>query len=438
VNNPDRLTPVDGDYNTPKITVLDKALVFITHSMDPVPMIAILFALSTITLIMNKYYKDFFVKEMMLLIFSAAIPIVIGSIVKKKIGKPRPDQTDAKIIIKTNSSSWPSTHAAVAVGFYGFLAFLTIQNHLPIYTTILCTVMIILISYSRIHLNVHFFQDILGGLGLGLLVLAIMITSYYFAPRFAFSAKTLLALVIVSWFFIIIYYRKHPDEIPEIMKNLSVTTRRILTGSVVFIISIAAVWTGGFFFIIFMAIIAFICSWEISHANPKIQLVGGRLLGIIVAIIAATAIVLLRNLDHGRTLMIISVLSSTLSDVSGWGVGKLFGRTKIFGAVSPNKTLEGLIGAILAPVLIYKILIEPVFIKDHNAPFFLIIVLSISAVAGDYLESLLKRKLEIKDFSDFLSGHGGFCDRFDSALFTGLIFFLIMIILIILKTFGIY
>jgi phosphatidate cytidylyltransferase len=438
VNNSDRLTPVDDYSNATKITVLDKALVFITHSMDPVPMITILFALSTITLIMNRHCKDLFVKEMILLIFSAAIPIVVGSIIKKMIGKPRPDQKEAKIIIKTNSSSWPSTHTAVAVGFYGFLTFLTVQNHLPTYITILCAMMIILISYSRIHLNVHFFQDILGGLCLGLLVLAIMICSYCFMPMFAFSIKALLALVIVSWFFIINYYRKHPDEIPEIMKNLGVTTRRILTGSVVFIISIAAVWAGGFFFIIFMAVIAFTCSWEISHANPKIKLVGSRLLGIIVVIIAATAIVLLRNLDHGRTLMIISVLSSTLSDVSGWGIGKLFGRIKIFGAVSPNKTLEGLIGAILAPVLIYKILIEPIFIMDYSAPWPLIIILSVSAITGDYFESLLKRKLEIKDFSDFLSGHGGFCDRFDSALFTGLIFFLIMIILIILKIFDIY
>ena len=101
--------------------------------------------------------------------------------------------------------------------------------------------------------------------------------------------------------------------------------------------------------------------------------------------------------------------------------GKLFGKHKIAPAVSPKKTVEGcLCGAffsVLAGVIIH-------FVSQHMTPIpFVPCVVtafasSTAGQVGDLAESLLKRYIGVKDFSDLIPGHGGFFDRTDSLMFS--------------------
>jgi phosphatidate cytidylyltransferase len=96
--------------------------------------------------------------------------------------------------------------------------------------------------------------------------------------------------------------------------------------------------------------------------------------------------------------------------------GQLLGRHQLAAAVSPGKTIEGSMGGLLFAIgmaLALRPLIgTPVFPTVLASCF-----ISVAALTGDLLASLIKRKSGVKDFGNLLPGHGGILDRFDSFLF---------------------
>jgi phosphatidate cytidylyltransferase len=105
-----------------------------------------------------------------------------------------------------------------------------------------------------------------------------------------------------------------------------------------------------------------------------------------------------------------------LNDTGAFVFGKLFGRTKLFPRISPNKTWEGTIGGGLATMT------GAVVISSYNDEISIInwlvlgLIIVVAASFGDLVESMLKRSLKVKDSSNLLPGHGGILDRFDGVL----------------------
>jgi phosphatidate cytidylyltransferase len=105
-----------------------------------------------------------------------------------------------------------------------------------------------------------------------------------------------------------------------------------------------------------------------------------------------------------------------LNDTGAFVFGKLFGRTKLFPRISPNKTWEGTIGGGLATMT------GAVVISTYNDEISIInwlvlgLIIVVAASFGDLVESMLKRSLKVKDSSNLLPGHGGILDRFDGVL----------------------
>ncbi len=104
--------------------------------------------------------------------------------------------------------------------------------------------------------------------------------------------------------------------------------------------------------------------------------------------------------------------------------GQLFGKRKLLPAVSPNKTIEGLIGGYLISLLTSILLCKLLKINIVQS---MALTSGISAFAflGDISASFIKRKFGVKDFSHLIPGQGGFLDRFDSLIFSSLFIFLI-------------
>lgn len=105
------------------------------------------------------------------------------------------------------------------------------------------------------------------------------------------------------------------------------------------------------------------------------------------------------------------------TDISAMLVGHRFGKHKL-SKISPNKTIEGSIGGIIGALIafcIWALYWQTGLSAVEFVP--LVIVGSVSAQAGDLFASYIKRKCGIKDYSNFLPGHGGFLDRFDSVSF---------------------
>jgi phosphatidate cytidylyltransferase len=125
----------------------------------------------------------------------------------------------------------------------------------------------------------------------------------------------------------------------------------------------------------------------------------------------------------------IAIVGPVASDCGGYFIGHFFGRHRLAPQISPKKTVEGAIGAILFTVLVvgiggYLVIGYSYFTKLPFYHYILLgIMISVLAQAGDLMASSIKRFAGIKDFSSLLPGHGGLMDRMDSILFGGVAVF---------------
>ena len=113
----------------------------------------------------------------------------------------------------------------------------------------------------------------------------------------------------------------------------------------------------------------------------------------------------------------------SLTDISGYFIGKTMGEKKLCKNISPNKTIVGLLGSILLPISCYMfifnyILAIPFMISD----LLFILLFCIFCTIGDLFISTFKRFYHVKDTGNILPGHGGVLDRLDSYLPTISIF----------------
>lgn len=111
------------------------------------------------------------------------------------------------------------------------------------------------------------------------------------------------------------------------------------------------------------------------------------------------------------------VILNFMVDTAAYFTGKKFGRHKLWEAVSPKKTVEGLIGGVFFSVIATSFYWN-YFVEEIN-PFtvlFFTMVAGCSQV-GDLAQSKLKRQFDIKDSSSLIPGHGGVYDRVDSLMF---------------------
>lgn len=113
------------------------------------------------------------------------------------------------------------------------------------------------------------------------------------------------------------------------------------------------------------------------------------------------------------TLFIIIWTSDTMAYVTG----SMIGKTKLFERVSPKKTWEGLLGAVVFASLAGYLI--GLYFGEHEI-YFAIRGAGIAMVGtmGDLVESILKRSMKVKDSGSILPGHGGVLDRFDAIVFT--------------------
>ena len=114
------------------------------------------------------------------------------------------------------------------------------------------------------------------------------------------------------------------------------------------------------------------------------------------------------------------------SDTGAYFSGRAFGKHKLFERISPNKTIEGFIGGLLASALVG--IAAHHFLGGISMISWMCIgaFVSITSTLGDLFESMLKRQSDIKDSGNILPGHGGILDRFDSTLISAPIYWVLL------------
>jgi phosphatidate cytidylyltransferase len=143
------------------------------------------------------------------------------------------------------------------------------------------------------------------------------------------------------------------------------------------------------------------------------------LLGIVWIGIPLAHAVFLRDLpNHGAALLIDVLVGTFVTDTAAYATGRMFGSHKIAPNLSPNKTVEGLIGGFIIGTMGFWFAgLYQNWLSGADA---LIIGAAVAAAApvGDLFESMLKRDLGKKDTGTLFGPHGGILDRLDAVLFT--------------------
>jgi len=122
--------------------------------------------------------------------------------------------------------------------------------------------------------------------------------------------------------------------------------------------------------------------------------------------------------NSGKEKILFAFLVLSIFDSFSQIAGQLWGRRKIFPKISPNKTVEGIIGGAVVALgssLLFEELIDGTVIQKSLVTMAIVLF----AFLGDMLTSLYKRTYHVKDFSHLIPGHGGFLDRFDSLIAGG-------------------
>jgi phosphatidate cytidylyltransferase len=126
----------------------------------------------------------------------------------------------------------------------------------------------------------------------------------------------------------------------------------------------------------------------------------------------------LAPLGPERGWILVLVLGVWSFDTGAYLVGRKIGRHTFLTHISPSKTLEGVVGGLVATTVVVALMLAGLGQEPLGAVV-LGPLLGLSAQAGDLAESMLKRAASAKDSGSLIPGHGGILDRIDSFLFAG-------------------
>jgi phosphatidate cytidylyltransferase len=184
---------------------------------------------------------------------------------------------------------------------------------------------------------------------------------------------------------------------------------RTLTGVLLIAAALLAAVQGGNIFALVVAAIATLMFYEWT------RLVRGwgaawYISGFFYALLPALALLWIRE-RAGLNLLIWVFIVTWSTDIGAYFAGRSFGKRKLAPKISPNKTVEGLVGGIAAATLLggaWVFALELGKALLICAPLF-----AVAAQAGDLFESGMKRRAGVKDSANWLPGHGGALDRLD-------------------------
>ncbi len=130
--------------------------------------------------------------------------------------------------------------------------------------------------------------------------------------------------------------------------------------------------------------------------------------------------------DSWRKVLLLLLVVTFSMDTGAWFFGKNFGKHKLWPAVSPNKTIEGLVGGIFTSAVLGTLTWYLAFSSIQWESTVIFGLCGLISQVGDLIQSKIKREFGIKDSSKLIPGHGGVYDRIDSLIFLSPFFILVV------------
>ena len=249
-----------------------------------------------------------------------------------------------------------------------------------------------------------------------IILIAIMVATLYYLPPIGFSLLVGFFVLLASWEWtrlIEMTRSSYRWTYSILIAGLGLASSYLVTiypDRVLPLVFIAAVWWA--YLLVQLLRPAAVQSAVFVSKSGK--LLGGFL----ILVPAWVAIVyLLAQEQGGPTTVLFVFVLVWLADSAAYFVGKAWGKTKLAPHISPGKSIEGVVGGLVAALILG--LIFALYVWDYGPRqlgVFLAIVLvtALFSVAGDLVESKFKRLAGVKDSGNFLPGHGGILDRVDA------------------------
>jgi phosphatidate cytidylyltransferase len=165
-----------------------------------------------------------------------------------------------------------------------------------------------------------------------------------------------------------------------------------------------------------------VASW--AKIPQALRLIGG------VLILMTTWLAVAQLREIGINLLLSALLLVWAADIFAYAAGRAFGKHKLAPSISPGKTWQGVAGGFVGVLLVagFWLWVDDKYSSDSLSLYsvmvhrwgwlsvLVLVFLTMMAVVGDLIESLVKRSAGIKDSSGLLPGHGGVLDRVDALL----------------------
>jgi phosphatidate cytidylyltransferase len=197
----------------------------------------------------------------------------------------------------------------------------------------------------------------------------------------------------------------------------------------VFVVAAWAMPGNSFFYLLPPVFVVSLVLLLLSHAEKEALERWGLTtsIGLYTALLPAYMI-LLRDGRNGLWWMGAALTGTWVFDSGAYLVGRRWGRRRLWPAVSPGKTWEGVIGGTLLAAALCLATVKVLGLSYPQA-IGLGVLIAVLAQLGDLVESAIKRQVGVKDAGSFLPGHGGILDRVDGLLFStvGVYYFALLV-----------
>lgn len=240
-----------------------------------------------------------------------------------------------------------------------------------------------------------------SGLGLGAIVLVTL-----FTVKWTFGVVVVVALLLAVHEFVLAFGGR----------GIKVARTPLLLASVLLPVT-AFVWGLSAEVVVLGITVLFVLFWRIRKGTDGyVRDVSASIFVAAYVPFLAGFVMLTLAADNGPQRVLVFILLTTANDIGGYAAGVFFGKHPIAAQISPKKSWEGLAGSLV----LQSIVGAASFVLLLDAPWWQGViaglVLSVTATAGDFAESAIKRDLGVKDMSSLLPGHGGMMDRLDSLI----------------------
>ena len=184
---------------------------------------------------------------------------------------------------------------------------------------------------------------------------------------------------------------------------------------------------------LFAFTVTFVVTLIIAYGDFSFEHIAVMFFVIVTISIFLTSMIYTRKISYENSLgemknfgvyyIYLVFIGAWVTDTGGYVWGRLFGKHKLIEKISPKKTIEGAIGAVLTTTVffaIFGLVIEHFYSYEINYVLLMTagFCTSLMAMLGDLMGSIIKRSFKVKDFGAIIPGHGGVLDRFDSVVLT--------------------